>query len=374
MSARLLGLMIVVLGLTTLHAPASAQECTSSCASGRGICSMQARTARVACLKGCAAGDAQCHSACMTAVRSARAACKATRTDCTTACPGVPAGTTAPCVGGCGSALKACFGDAFAAGTSCVKDCKASGGQGFIPCLVQCAATMGSGREACFTAFQNCLSGCPLPTPPAQCSGPCNGGLCVIDPPCPPGGPCPEFPSRFGRCMSDSAGSCGCVPPSPPPTPKPQCAEATCGGDCTVGVPFPCPPGATCNGPEIPVLAGQCMTVAAGECACVPSKPTPRPTPTPQCGGPNCSGSCVVVPTCPAGTVCPQAEWVIRPGECAADSAGICECVPVTPTPGSCIPLFTAGCTQTSDCCDPCGNGNRAPCGVCINGMCDGAP
>jgi hypothetical protein len=38
------------------------------------------------------------------------------------------------------------------------------------------------------------------------------------------------------------------------------------------------------------------------------------------------------------------------------------------------VPLFTSGCTQTSDCCEPCSRLGRAPCGVCINGFCSGAP
>jgi hypothetical protein len=33
-----------------------------------------------------------------------------------------------------------------------------------------------------------------------------------------------------------------------------------------------------------------------------------------------------------------------------------------------------SGCSTTSDCCEPCGNGTHAPCGVCSNGICEGVP
>ena len=365
---RLFGLVIVTLALTVEHAPAHAQECGSSCSVGRGVCAMQARTARTACLQGCAAGDLHCHAGCMTAMRTARGTCKTTRTDCMTACPGIPAGTAAPCVAGCSATAKTCFVDAFRAGTACVQGCKAAGGTALMSCLVQCAATIDSSRAACVAAFRGCLSGCPVPTPLAQCSRvPC-GGRCVIGPTCPPGGPCPEYPSRLGECLADSTGACGCVPVSPPPTrtpqptPTPQCTGAVCGGACTIDIPFPCPAGEVCDGPDIPALQGQCASTATGTCDCIPvepTPPTPRATRTPQCGGRVCGGPCVFSPTCPPGQPCSEAEFVIRPGECTADPTGACQCVPVSPPPTP-----TPQCGDAAACGGACTIGIPFPCPV----------
>ncbi len=352
----------------------------------------------------------------------------------------------------------------------------------------------------------DCLPIAPTPpaTPTPQCSGPMCGGPCVIGPPCPPGKICPavEFAVGRGECALDANGGCQCVPVSPPatrtpqPTRTPQCSGAICGGDCTISFPFPCPAGAPCDAPSAPDLQGQCTIIEDGSCECVPVQPTPPATPTPQCSDAMCGGSCVVGPTCPPGKVCPARALVVRPGQCMIDAAGACECVavaPPTPTPGcasdadckddnactadrcvngecehdclclssnggeaccpgpsalcvascgsdatgtcggfcptgasceaaasanggcgcvsgpggpcggnilapppvcapglvchqslpdvtgycekpDCVPLFTSGCSHTSDCCEPCGNGTIAPCGVCINGTCEGAP
>jgi hypothetical protein len=364
-----------------------------------------------------------------------------------------------------------------------------------MSCLMQCAATLDTSRTACTDAFRTCLSNCPLPTPRPQCSGDQCGGPCLTSPTCPAGEACPAF-ARLGQCVADSTGACGCSVPSPQPTATPQCSEAMCGGACTIDIPFPCQEGKICNGPDIPALQGNCTSTADGDCHCVPVRPTPAtplPTRTPQCGGSMCGGTCVFSPTCPPGALCPEASFVVRPGECMAAASGACECVPVTPTPectsdtdcddgnactadrcvhgvcdhgcicltsaglpgccggpsetcvapcgsdangscggfcpagGSCesvsgatagcgcvsgpggpcggnilnpppvcapglvcrqilpdvvgqcenpgcVPLFSSGCTETADCCQPCGNGTGPPCGVCLHGTCVGAP
>jgi len=418
--------------------------------------------------------------------------------------------------------------------------------------------------QCAVTAAGSCDCVPVQPTPPAtptpQCSSvPC-GGRCLISPPCPPGADCPEVISKLGECTPDAAGNCQCIPSSPgptqppPPTPTPQCSAVPCGGSCTILSPlFPCPHGAMCNGPNVPVLQGQCAVTAAGSCDCVPVPRTPPATPTPQCASTACGGPCVIYPPCPMGAACPQfavqgectdssgscqcvpvqqptptpilpqcsslpcggscaitppctagrgtvcPDFVIK-GQCQADPSGACQCLPVQqPTPTStpsaacasdadcndgnactadhcvsgvcdhaciclsaageptccagpasvcvrpcgpdaagtcsgfcpsgarcgvaptaqagcgcvsdvggpcggnilapppvcaaglvcqqslpdvagvcvapnCIPLFASGCSQTSDCCEPCGNGRHAPCGVCINGTCEGAP
>ena len=377
---KLAGLFLVSLALSIGYASANAQQCASGCTVGRGICTMQARTARAACLRGCATGDMQCHSACMTAMRSAHATCRGARTDCMTTCPGIPAGTTAACAEGCGATAKQCFADTFAAGRTCVQSCKAAGGTGVMSCLVQCAVTMERSRLACVTAFQQCLSGCPEPTPPAQCSSEPCGGRCVIAPNCPPGVLCPAF-VQLGQCVADATGACGCAPVSPPPTrtpqptPTPQCAAAMCGGACTIGIPFPCADGEVCNGPNIPVLQGQCTTSANGDCECLPVRPTPptpRATPTPQCGGPVCGGRCVIAANCPAGKICPEAELVTRPGECTADAAGACQCVPVAPPTRTPLPSPTPQCGDAAACGGPCTIGVPFPCAdgtICPNAI-----
>ena len=347
------------------------------------------------------------------------------------------------------------------------------------------------------------------PTPGAtgtpQCGGPVCGGECTVSVDCPPGIRCREFPNRIGQCTADATGNCVCMPVELPtataqPTRTPQCNALPCGGRCSVIVPFPCPPGRVCNGPDLPSVEGQCALAEDGRCDCIPVRPTPRgtvtprPTATPQCADPVCGGRCVISPICPPGGPCP--EYPSRVGQCAAAADGSCQCVPVepkTPTPecandadchdddgctadrcvngaceheclcvsasgdrsccpgpaafcaapcgsdaagvcggvcptgarcesassangacgcvsgpggpcggnifapppvcaaglvchqtlpdvtgycekADCVPLFTTGCSQTADCCEPCENGTHAPCGVCSDGTCKGVP
>jgi phenylpropionate dioxygenase-like ring-hydroxylating dioxygenase large terminal subunit len=40
----------------------------------------------------------------------------------------------------------------------------------------------------------------------------------------------------------------------------------------------------------------------------------------------------------------------------------------------TCVPFFASGCSQTSDCCSPCSTLGMAPCFVCLQGQCIGAP
>ena len=375
------------------------------------------------------------------------------------------------------------------------------------PCPLGAPCFIGMGQcEVSTTGACECVAVVPTPvaTPTPQCTGTCAGPCTVSFPPfpCPAGEVCngPAVSVVAGQCAMSATGGCECVPivPTPEATPTPQCTGATCGGPCTIAFPpFPCPPDKVCNGPEVPVVAGQCEMGATGACACVPiPSPTqpPRPTATPQCAAVPCGGKCVIVPPCPPGAACHN--FVIE-GECGDDASGTCQCLPrsaPTPTPAptcgtdadcndddactvdhcvngmcehacicltaagapaccpgpaalcarpcgadasgvcggtcpagatcdplpnaaggcgcvsgvggpcggfivdppvcaaglvcqqsnpdvtgvcvvpKCIPLFTSGCSQTSDCCTPCGNGTSPPCGVCINGSCIGAP
>jgi hypothetical protein len=71
-----------------------------------------------------------------------------------------------------------------------------------------------------------------------------------------------------------------------------------------------------------------------------------------------CVSNAVARTRCAPGLVCKQDN---------PDVMGVC-------VASTCIPFFTAGCTQTTDCCQPCGVGVIAPCAVCIQGSCVGAP
>jgi hypothetical protein len=197
--------------------------------------------------------------------------------------------------------------------------------------LGQCEASAAGGACECVPILPT-----PLPTPQcATCSGPCTVPL-----PCAANLPCPDL-IVAGQCEASAAGgACECVPvePTPPPTPTPQCTGATCAGPCIPAVsPLPCPATGVCNGPEVPVLAGQCEMSAAGACECVPVEPTPLPTPPPaECTSLPCAGSCTIFPTCTPGGGCPQ--YVIL-GTCQV-VADTCTCVSSKGTP---LPTPTFG-------------------------------
>ena len=275
-------------------------------------------------------------------------------------------------------------------------------------------------------------------TPTPQCQAvPC-GGSCTIGPFCEPGEPCPAFPTRLGQCIADATGVCQCGPLSPTPTPSPlppQCSDAPCGGSCSVC--SHCDPGEVCPdfcrpGTCQTDASGACQCVPVqlptptarptcasdadcddgnvctadhcdgGKCehACICATASGTPTcctrpgelcvhpcgtdATGACGG-FCPfrATCAVQPTAQAGCGCVSGaggpcggNLFVPPPVCAAglvcqqhvpDAIGVC----VVP---NCIPLSASGCTQTSDCCVPCGNGTHAPCAVCLNGTCVGAP
>ncbi|HEY2775894.1 MAG TPA: hypothetical protein VGK20_17765 [Candidatus Binatia bacterium] len=194
-----------------------------------------------------------------------------------------------------------------------------------------------------------------------------------------------------------------------------QCPVATCdtaGGTCTQK-PQVCPdvyaPVCGCDGKTYP---NDCWREAAGTCssrpgdcsttpgcfdtieglctgaACSPGVPCPEPN---QLCTPSCASSVTTTtttlpqppPTCATNADCDDSNG------CTVDicNGGVCEhgciCVSAGTTtccagPAalcvSCIPFFQEGCTQTSDCCEPCDLLHKAPCAVCISGQCVGAP
>jgi hypothetical protein len=105
--------------------------------------------------------------------------------------------------------------------------------------------------------------------------------------------------------------------------------DGTCGGFC--------PANAKCESLGTTALACGCVSGVGG-----------------PCGGNVLSPP----PVCAPGLVCQQA---------IPDATGVCV------EPG-CIPFFQSGCSQTSDCCRPCVAGTIAPCAVCLQGTCVGAP
>lgn len=96
------------------------------------------------------------------------------------------------------------------------------------------------------------------------------------------------------------------------------------GQDCGSGLPH-CAPHQTCD-------------QRGRYCPCPPPMPTPPP---PQCSSAPCGGSCAICPPCTPGTICPKAPC--RLGACATDTAGACQCVPVSPP----TPLPTPTATPT---------------------------
>jgi hypothetical protein len=273
----------------------------------------------------------------------------------------------------------------------------------------------------------------PRPTPTPQCTGETCGGPCIISYPCAADGQCPDAPVRRGECASTTSGACECVPIelTPRPTPTPQCNSNACGGPCVIR--SSCAGSEIC--PDA-VIRGQCSAAADGSCQCVPGPtPTPACATDADCSDDNpctadrcregvCKHACLCLTEAGEQTCCPgPSALCVNP--CGADAAGTCggfcplgakceastisnaacACVsgPGGPCGGNvfapppvcapalvcqrsapdvtgycekadCVPLFASGCSETADCCKPCEDGTDAPCGVCVNGTCEGAP
>ena len=258
--------------------------------------------------------------------------------------------------------------------------------------------------------------------------------MTIVAVPCPAGKACNVIEEGMGRCEVSSTGSCDCVPMpvTPPPTATPQCGGSECSGTCVIEL--PCPPGGPCPGA---VALGQCGLGSDGSCQCMlgaGATPTPACATDSDCNDNNVctsdhcvNGVCEIVCIClnAAGESCCSGPASLCVAACGADAAGscggscpvgancqaspssnaTCSCVsgpggpcggniyaqPPVCAPGlvcrqalpdvvgfcekpNCVPLFASGCSDTSDCCQPCENGTHAPCGVCLNGTCEGAP
>ena len=381
----------VAIGLLALRLPVGAQQCVNSCARGRSVCAMQARTAFIGCAQSCAAGDLQCRAVCRAALRTARAGCRAMNSDCTGVCPSVPAAASgdAACPLDCSSTAKGCFLDALTAGKTCTQTCSGMSGVDAVGCFTACAAAIRNSGTDCLAAFQTCLGDCQGPV-----SGTCFSTLAMecTTQPCGPDQPCAqpnEFcsqrcasPAPDGVCFDPNTQQCSdqkcsvgqpcangnqtCVPacPAPPPQGKcfdpsaKQCTDETCGSThhcsgenqvCTLQ----CPP---------PPQQGSCFDISAMQCTdqhCSDTSPCtqsnqrcvrecPPPTPIGQCAAATCGGKCMIGPNCPPGVPCP--EIVSRLGTCTLDANDACSCVPASPPPTPTAVPTAAQCTDV-----PCG-------------------
>jgi hypothetical protein len=254
-------------------------------------------------------------------------------------------------------------------------------------------------------------TGCPLPN--AFCSPACGSPS--------PTGTC--FDTRARKCTTESCGpdhpclpNAFCVATCPPPPPHGRCF-VTVDEQCSTE---PCGPGAPCQNPN-EFCDPHCLTATCGtnadcddgngctadrcvggtcEHACICLSPTGAPAccpgPAALCGQPcgaDTAGICGGF--CPTGANCETQPTVQAACGCVSGAGGPCGGNLLTPPPvcasglvcqqslpdvtgvcvaPNCIPLSASGCLQTSDCCEPCVNGTRPPCGVCISGMCVGAP
>jgi hypothetical protein len=236
-----------------------------------------------------------------------------------------------------------------------------------------------------------CEHGCVCVTPGSDlgCCGP--GPLCVttttttssttttLPPPpchtdadCDDGNPCTADRCVNGMCEHacvclDGTGAVSCCPGPAALCVRPcgMDANGVCGGVCPAANEVCTASGTTCACTPIPPSCGaDAAGVCGGTCptgATCESLPTAA-TPTCRCvsglGGP-CGGFVFPPPpVCAPGLVCQQTN---------PDVPGVC----VNPT---CVPFSANGCTQTSDCCEPCTVLQRAPCAVCLQGQCVGTP
>ncbi len=207
-------------------------------------------------------------------------------------------------------------------------------------CVTTCPPPPPTGR--CFVTVENqcstepCGPDQPCRNPNEFCSPQCLAPTCTGDADCDDGNACTADTCVNGTCDH----GCVCVTPAGGATccagPGTSCAQP-CGMDASGTCGGTCPSGAACES----------MPSAARPCGCVSGV-----------GGP-CGGFILPPPpVCAPGLICKQ----VNP-----DVTGVC----IEPP---CLPFGAPGCTQTSDCCEPCTIVGKAPCAVCIQGACVGAP
>jgi hypothetical protein len=246
-----------------------------------------------------------------------------------------------------------------AGGPAC---CPGSAALCAMPCGINADGTCGgicpAANEVCTATGSTCAC---MPTPPPACGDTfptCNGA-------CPTGNTCAS-PTGAPTCQcvpgcttnADCDDGNGCT--------ADQCVNGTCEHACIC---VDAASGSSCCGPGPSCIAPTCGAVTDPTCGgSCPFRATCEAVPTAtavegcRCisseGGP-CGGNIDMPPAvCASGLVCQQTN---------PDVTGVC-------VVAGCVPLGTSGCTQTPDCCEPCSRLGRAPCGVCNQGVCFGAP
>jgi hypothetical protein len=335
-----------VLSITTLLPPAggSAQPCPAGCSQQTKACALSAHVSLRSCLANCrgSANTANCRPGCVTTFKAAMGACATDRDGCRQLCP--PPTPPGSCPGAfldrCGQALAACARDVITRARACVRTCGGSATRG--SCLQACAAAVGAGGEGCRTAFVACTGPCGPPTttttlPRTSCDSDadctddnfCTGDRCA-------NGQCEHVclcldPSATQNCCPGPAALC-MHPTTTTTLPTGGCGPTpfgTCGGQC--------PTSSTCTRGPVNGSFCQCVSGPGGPCGGNIQNPPP---------------------VCAPGLVCQQTN---------PDVTGVC-------VSSACIPFFTGGCAETTDCCEPCVGGRIAPCAVCVQGTCLGAP
>ena len=326
--------------LSTLMAPlpsaAYGAACPRGCARQAKACVQTAHVRLRGCLAECrtTAAGRDCASACSAAFRAAKAACSADRASCVGLCnPPPPTSCAGAFLDTCGQELGVCAREVVTRAKQCVRGCK--GVSDPVGCLAVCAAAAQTGTTQCAADFGTCVGRCRPPATTTTTTLP--GQPCTSDAQCDDGNGCTVDRCMDGTCEHacvclDATGAVSCCP-----GPAALCARP-CGVDAGGVCGGACPTGATCE--NLP-------TAATPTCGCVSGL-----------GGP-CGGNIVPdPPVCGPGLVCRQST---------PDAVGVC-------VQATCIPFFANGCTETSDCCDPCTVLGRAPCAVCLQGQCVGTP
>jgi hypothetical protein len=342
----LLALGVAVLlsfGALVTPAGATGSPCRLGCRRQTKACAQSAHVSLRSCLMSCGGSTnvTSCRASCMTTFRGTKNSCDAEQASCTGSCP--PPTPQGSCQGAfldtCGQELATCAKGVIVQVKACVHGCLGSAAKG--PCFQGCAAAAVAETQQCRDAFLACVGPCRHPTttttlPRTSCQSDTDcsdGNFCTVDRcvngQCEHGCICLD-PSATQSCCPGPAALC--VHPTTTTLPTGGCGPtpfATCAGECPGG--SACEPG--------PATGSFCRCVSGA-------------------GGP-CGGNILrPPPVCAPGLVCKQ----VNP-----DVTGTCE----SPT---CIPFFTSGCTQTTDCCEPCAPGRIAPCAVCLQGECVGAP
>jgi hypothetical protein len=420
MTPRLIATAIIV-GASTIivSAAAWAQDCRVGCMVDTKACVQTNRVAMLACKEACRGGDPtsvrSCRRGCAMAFHSARSACLTDRSGCVGVCPPPPRSCDDGFLDACGRQLATCARGVVARAKACVAGCKTAADR--LACLQICAQTGRIDAALCASGFDDCTTPCRPPTtttttlphpcgpePTAgTCGGECPSGLICAPPPIPSATALAcvcQAPSGLGRCFITVDGQCSdepCGPGQPCINPNEICWPACLATTTTTTLPG-CTKDTECDDGN-PCTADRCIDGTCDHaCLCLDATGVSSccPGPAALCAGPcgvDASGTCGGV--CPAGATCESGSNGAASCVCVSGLDGPCGGNVLVPPPtcapglvcaqsnpdatgtcvaGTCIPFFASGCTQTSDCCSPCSTLGKAPCFVCLQGQCIGAP